>query len=130
MIYPHSLSNYPKGFHGYVVSPHKICIQFKDVNTKLRVAYRDTSDLVKLPTTEKAMPITPNGVGIDILAIGCEMPTIEDLQGRLISAYEEYYIKHSEYYRKTYNKNFSDFIGTAKLNLEILHNKIQLGELK
>ena len=109
-IYKHSFANYPKDFLGTVVSPHKICLQFQDVRTTLRVAYRDESDLIKLPDTSKALPVVSSGVGIDILAVGCEMPVLERLQDELIKAYKVYSNQHSVYYNKHYGKDFKDFI--------------------
>ncbi len=118
ITYRHSFANYPKSFKGFVVSPHKICLQWSTVQTKLRIAYRDDSDLLKLPTTERALPVVPNGVGIDTLAVGCEMPIIEELQDQLIKAYAEYWEKHSEYYSNKYGKGFSLFLLNTIKKLE------------
>lgn len=122
--YKHSLANYPKNFHGYVVSPHKICIQFKDVGTKLRVAFKNTSDLIKLPSTEVALPIVTKGVGIDILAVGCEFPVLEDLQMKLLDAYKEYYMKHKDDYKRLYGKSFKDFLYATQLKLSYLLSEV------
>ena len=110
ITYKHSFANYPKKFLGTVVSPHKICLQFQDVRTTLRVAYRDESDLIKLPSTDPALPVVPSGVGIDILAVGCEMPVLEQLQSALIKAYKIYKEQHNDYYIKHYGKHFYEFI--------------------
>lgn len=117
-VYRHSFAMYPGSFKGFVVSPHKICLQWSTVQAKLRVAYRDTSDLIKLPDTNKALPVISSGVGIDTLAVGCEMPVIEQLQNQLITAYAEYWDKHSEYYNKEYGKGFSIFLRETINKLE------------
>lgn len=119
--YKHSLANYPKDFLGYVVSPHKICIQFQDVRTTLRAVPNQHEDLTKLPTGDKALPIIPTGVGINVLAVGCEFPVLEKLQMDLISAYKEYYSKYKEDYRRLYGKDFKeDFLKALQVKLGYL----------
>ena len=68
----HSVANYPRGFIGYVVSPIKICIQFENVQSKLR--FKQGADYIKLPDTNKALPITTTGTEIDILAVAGVTP--------------------------------------------------------
>lgn len=115
--YKHSVANYPESFFGTVVSPHKICLQFQEVVIKLRVAFHDESDLIKLPSEEMAMPVIGQGVAIDILAVGCPMPVLEKLQQDLVTSYGAYAQMHSEYYKKTYGKDFKDFLVQTTSNL-------------
>lgn len=105
----HSIANYPKGFLGCVVSPTKICLQFEDVQSKLRV--KEGADYVKLPDTSKALPISHLGTDVDILAVGCQMPVLEDAQFRLIEAYDKYGKLYSDVYAETYEgKQFIDYL--------------------
>jgi len=62
-----SIANYPKKFHNTVVSPTKICIQFSHVESKLRL--KAGGYYIKLPDGYKGLPITPEGVDIDQLAV-------------------------------------------------------------
>ncbi|MBA4259163.1 MAG: hypothetical protein C0446_08360 [Chitinophaga sp.] len=111
----HSVANYPSYFLGYVVSPLKICMQFKEVESKLR--FKNGAEYIKLSNTDKVLPIKTTGTPIDILAIGCIMPVLEETQLNLIEAYKEYYTKHSDIYEQTYKRSF-------KMFLEILKNRI------
>ena len=81
----HSIANYPESFLGCVVSPTKICVQYKEVESKLR--YVEGGEYIKLPNTSKALPISVHGTEVDILAVGCQMPVLEDIQFGLIEAY-------------------------------------------
>jgi len=118
--YKHSTANYPESFLGTVISPHKMCLQFLDVVTKLRVAYHDTSDLIKLPCENMAMPVVGQGVAIYSLNIACPMPLLEKLQQELVTSYGAYLQMHSEYYKRTYGKDFSRFLIETRDNLDEL----------
>lgn len=104
----HSIANYPLRFFGYVVSPTKICLQFEDVFSKLR--FKQGADYIKMPDTIKALPIKITGTDVDILAVGCQLPVIEELQRSLIAAYVEYGTQHSNTYLTTYGQHFTDFL--------------------
>jgi len=112
----HSLANYPKEFLGYVISPTKICIQFSEVSTKLR--FKEGGQYIKLLDTSKALPIKTTSTEIDILAVGCQMPVLENLQMSLIKAYKEYKIRHEKEYKEKYNKEFKDFLLKIKMEIE------------
>lgn len=112
----HSIANYPKAFLGCVVSPTKICLQFEEVESKLR--YKEGGTYVKLHDTSKALPISVLGTKIDILAVGCQMPELEALQSALIEAYIKYGRLHNETYHNTYfGKEFLDFLKETQLSL-------------
>ena len=112
----HSIANYPLGFVGCVVSPTKICLQFSDVTCKLRV--KEGAAYVKLPNTSKALPIAHTGTEVDVVAVGCQMPELEALQGALIEAYIKYGRLHKETYHNTYSgKEFLDFLKETHLSL-------------
>jgi hypothetical protein len=110
MKYPYALAQYPKSYLGYKVSPYKICIQFNNPLVKLRTLGNDRKQLPKLPDLKCYFPVTDEGKELEIIATGCLMPTIEDMQLDLISAYKEYYQAHKEYYKENYNKDFKDFL--------------------
>jgi len=112
----HSLANYPTQFLGCVVSPNKICMQFSDVQSKLR--FKQGAHYIKLPDTSKALPITPTGTDVDLLAVGCVMPVLEQTQLNLIQAYLEYGIKHSDSYRDKYSSEFLGFLIRVHKELE------------
>ncbi len=118
--YKHSFANYPKGFEGTVISSHKICLQFKDVEVDLRIAYKDTSDLIKLPDTKHALPVVSDGVNIHILAVGCEWPVLEQLQDQLIESYIKYAKIHKGAYKRLYDKEFKDFVSKLKVEVDKL----------
>lgn len=116
--YNHSFANYPKSFKGCVVSPYKICMQFSDPQIKLRVADRDTSDLIKLPSTEFALPVSTSGVDIETTAVGCVMPVLEGAQFGLLEAYLKYGRLHSDEYKKRTDNNFLDFLLKMRVELD------------
>lgn len=116
------IAAYPKYFHGFVVSPTKICIQFSSPQLILRTLGKDQPGLYKLPNTDKVLPVSIMGTDIDVLAVGCQMPTIEALQHQLIDAYKEYKTKHTDIYKETYEKDFTQFIKQVieRLQKEVL----------
>ena len=83
-----SLANYPSKFLGCVVSNHKICLQFGDVTSKLR--FKEGAEYVKMPDTVKAIPIKTTGTDVDILAVGCPLPVLFELQLKLVQACGEH----------------------------------------
>lgn len=114
----HSIANYPTRFLCCVVSPTKICIQFEDVQSKLR--FKDGASYVKLPDTTKALPISTTGTEVDILAVGCQMPTIVQLQMELLHAYERYSDQYKERYAQEYGIEFRSFLEELRDGLTAL----------
>lgn len=108
--YKHSIANYPHKYLGSVVSPRKICLQFKTVLTKCRVAYKNTSDLLKRPDGRIAIPITTDGDYVDIVANGVPIAEIVELQKDLLNAYKIYIKQYSDYYKEDTGKVFKDEI--------------------
>lgn len=118
----HSLANYPLKFLGYVISPTKICLQFEEVTTKLR--FKQGADYIKLPSTAKALAIEPTGTSVDILAVGCQMPVLKDMQHQLIHSYRTYLHEHSATYYQTYGADFMEFLIEIREGLdEIIHSR-------
>lgn len=121
----HSLANYPKNFLGCVVSPTKICLQFEDVQVKLRV--KEGAEYIKLPDTSKALPIPHTGTEVDITAVGCQMPVLEELQSALIEAYIKYGQLHWETYEQTYGGQFIDFLKRTRASIDNAISKLTDG---
>lgn len=125
----HSIAQYPTSFKGTVVSPTKICLQFEDVEAKLR--FMEGAEYMKLPDTYKALPISVNGTSVDVSAVGCQMPTIEVLQAELLQAYLKYGRLYSQTYEEVYEgRKFIDFIERTVVELtrisKVLRNKEQI----
>lgn len=110
MHYKATLANYPQAFKGYVVSPTKICIQFNGCQVKLRPLIDINNFSKHGPNNDRIIPIATTGTDIEGIAVGCQLPVVEEYQLGLLDAYEEYYNKYKEIYSSTYNKNFKDFI--------------------
>ena len=106
------LANYPKGFRGCVVSPTKICLQFEDVQVKARRFDREEAKKVMIQRNNKnpELPIETTGTDIEVTAVGCQMPTLEQMQIGLIGAYAEYYRTNREVYQQTYDRDFRTFL--------------------
>lgn len=115
--YQHNLASYPKTWIGTMISPTKICLQWSQPLVKLRVFNNETKDLIKLPNTDKAATIPTQGCEFNILAVGCQLPVIEDLQMTLLDSYRQYYTQHRVTYSETYNKDFKDFLINLKTTL-------------
>ena len=113
-----SLANYPKKFLGYVVSPLKICLQFEEVESKLR--FKQGAEYIKLPTTEKAMVIKPTGSPLDILSVGCPIEVLLEAQTALVEAYREYMNKHGEEFKEKTGRNFKDELRKINKSLDEL----------
>lgn len=128
--FKHSVANYPDSFLGIVVRPHNMCIQFRGVTSKLRVAHFDESDLVKCLNNIKVLPLSTEGIKIDISGMGTPIPLIEELQEGLIEAYLKYYKENEKYYRKTYNKDFLSFLLRQRASLTRVITVIERMELE
>jgi hypothetical protein len=121
MRYPVSLANYPESFKGYVVSPTKICLQFNNPQVKLRLHDTDREDFAKYgPNSDRMLPIGTLGTDVDCIAVGCQMPVVEEYQLQLIEAYKKYWRLYRGHYEKTYGKSFLDFL---------LHLRVSIGNL-
>lgn len=88
----HSLANYPKEFIECVVTKGKICLQFGNVDVKLR--YKEGGEYIKLPSTVKALPIPVTGTKVDISAIGCQLPVLFSMLDDLVGALGEQFSLH------------------------------------
>lgn len=127
MKYPYGLACYPNNWFQAKVSRTKICIQFQGVDMKLRSLSHDLNPLPKrVSDQQRYIPITTTeGDSVEILAVGCQMPVIEDLQMQLIDAYNHYARHYLEDYKKEYNKDFAIFLESAIIRLQETLNKIK-----
>jgi len=106
-----AFANYPESFRGYVVSATKICLQFDNPQVKLRLQQTDKTLYNKGGTdSDRYVPVYTSGTNIDCIAIGCQMPVVEDYQLQLIEAYLKYFLTHKKTYHETYGKKFKDFV--------------------
>lgn len=121
--YPYAFAQYPQTFIGCKVSPTKICMQFGDPTIKLRIMDGDRKMLPKQPSCHPYAEVTENGVDFSVIATGCQMPVIEELQRGLCVAYDEYLKLHQGTYNKEYNKNYIDFLKEIKVEFERLITK-------
>lgn len=83
--FDHTVAAYPKEWSAYVVSPKKICIQFKDVQLKTRAPFHKDG-LKSTPRGTYEMPIDTQGTDLNGLAVGIPIhpyPTVLEniLQG-------------------------------------------------
>lgn len=124
----HSLANYPTTFKGTVISPTKICMQFSDVEVKLRKNLESTEGLLKQIDNILALPIRVTGSPVAGVAVGCQLPVLEALQQALIDAYVHYGNLHSDRYRKEYGKEFMDFLLNTQTQLNTAIDKLKVGE--
>lgn len=118
--YPYGFANYPKKFKGYVVSPAKICLQYNDVDVKLRPLGASLEGLPKVPEGGVAVPITQQGNNINTLAVGHYIGVLEPMQLGLIEAYRDYYLEYGEGYKELFDRDFRDFLSEVHLKLEEL----------
>lgn len=88
----HNLANYPKCFLGCVVTKGKICLQFGNVDVKLR--YKEGAKYVKLPSCEKALPITSLGTYVNASSMGCPISVVFSMLHQTVDALVTYLDKH------------------------------------
>lgn len=124
----YNLANYPNEFKGCVISPTKICLQYKNVQTKLRLMTEHMNYLPKDTSCERYLPIYANGTDIDILSVGCQLPIVENMTLGLIDAYKTYYYKHELDYATFYGRPLKDFIIKLKTQVDDLYNFIVSNE--
>jgi hypothetical protein len=114
-----AIANYPKRFKSYVVSPTKICLQYEDVQVKLRCAdgikYFQWGD-----DSSPHLPISTHGTEVDIIAVGCQLPEVERAQLALLDAYGEYMKFHNKDYQREYGKDFLDFLYLMRGKLDVV----------
>ncbi len=123
----HKLANYPTGFGGTVVSPTKICIQYTGVQTKLRVNVYSKTPIIKTPDSHRAISIRDDGTDIGVLAVGCQLPVLEQVQMGLIEAYRSYAREHSDTYAEKYGKSFMSFLLRMQAELDKVIGEIENG---
>lgn len=85
---PNGFAAYPKSFRGTMVSERKICLQFNSPQVKLR-KWSDEG-IVKLPNTQRALPVPVSGIDLSVLAVGCPLETIIELRQALDAACKEH----------------------------------------
>lgn len=94
--YPYTIAAYPLDFHKYVISPKKICMQFKGVQCKLRAPYKDSADLKRTSWGSKEMPIDTKATDINVLALGVPLDLYPELIKQMLTALKEHAEIHPE----------------------------------
>ena len=105
-----AIAQYPGDFRECMVTKDKICMQFNEVPTKLRLLGHDAKQLPKGVGSQPYVPLTPEPKSFGISAVGCYMPVLESTQEGLVTAYKEYLERFSEEYKLKYNKDFKEFL--------------------
>jgi hypothetical protein len=119
----HSMAGYPTSFRGTVISPTKICMQFNSVELKLRLLAG--KEYLKIPDGSRGMMVSHTGTPVDVLSVGCQLPTLEDLQAALVQAYLIYGTTHKQRYREEYGKEFIDFLEQTKNQITTVINSLK-----
>lgn len=88
--FPYGIAAYPKKFKEYVISPHKICLQFTDVQCKLRPLGHETLSLARGNRNAPVMPVSTKGTDIDTLAVGIPLHLYPELLTNIIKALKEH----------------------------------------
>ena len=122
--YNQGIACYPTKFKGYVVSPTKICLQYEDVQLKMRPLEAGVDDLPKLGTGHRYIPVSSETQEVKILANGHQMPELEAMLSNVIDAYAQYARYHKETYRITYGKDLIDSLLLLQAKLNNLITKI------
>ena len=115
MYHKFGLATYPTKFKGTVVSPTKICLQFSEVDVKLRTLGEDAKMLPKDPLTHQPVAsISTESEPFSVLAVGCQMPVVISLMEQLIMALETYSHAHIPTYRTTYGRDLKTDLSKVK----------------
>lgn len=78
-----------------MVSPNKICVQFNDVNLKLRPQHLYRDELVKPPGKEVGVFVDTTGKDdVEFIAVGMTLDVLKETQVKLLDAYKEHQEKH------------------------------------
>lgn len=91
--YEHSIAAYPIEFKQIVVSPQKLCLQFKTVQCKTRAPH-NKNGLKKTHHGTWEMPIDTHGTNIEVLAVGIPLKMYPQLLREIMSSID----KHDELY--------------------------------
>lgn len=91
--YSHGVAAYPLSFDRYVVSPHKICLQFKGVQLKARPIESDEG-MKRGPKGTKELAVNTKGTEIVRLAVGIPL----DMYPQLLQEIERALKEHEETY--------------------------------
>lgn len=91
--FTYGIAAYPTKWEQYVISPEKICIQFKTVQCKTR-APNESEGLNKTKWGTWSMPIDTQGTDINILALGVPIK----LYPEVLSNIKEAVVKHDSLY--------------------------------
>lgn len=128
--FPYGVAAYPSRFRGYVISSTKICLQWEDVQLKTRPLGLNTDDLAKGKNGNKVMPISTIGTDVSVIAVGNQLPVLEQTLFELMEAFVEYNRLHAETYEKEYGRKFIDYLEALRVELDRTILRIHNGEFR
>ena len=105
--FDHALAAYPKEWSAYLVSPQKICLQFKDVQVKTRSPFHKEG-LISTPRGTFEMPIDTHGTDLNGIAVGVPLHLYPVLLKNILAAILEHDAKHPELSIKSQIKDIID----------------------
>lgn len=111
--FPHTLATYPLSWGQYLISAHKICIQFKDVQCKTRVTTDPVTDLKRTTWGAWDMPIDTHGTEIPLLAVGIPIHIYPDVMTALLEAFKTHSELHPEQSLADFMLDYADKIKEA-----------------
>jgi hypothetical protein len=115
--YKHGIACYPVEWKEYVISPKKICFQFKNVECKTRIKDRDMRELIQLGNNNWALPIEQQPVQVSFIAIGLMMEGHKEMLDQLLNAYEEYIALYDNDFKEhlvKVNKRLTEILDASK----------------
>lgn len=117
-VFPYGIAAYPLGFRGTVISPTKICLQYEDVQCLARPLGLDKSELHAGKNGNLNLPVSTQGTDISVIAVGSQLPVLEQMLFTVIADFREYHKRHAKDYEKAYDRKFVDFLGALKVELD------------
>jgi hypothetical protein len=88
--FDYSIAAYPKEWSAFLVSPQKICLQFKDVQLKTRAPF-SKEGLIATPRGSYEMPIDTHGTDLNGLAVGVPLHLYPVLLDNILKGIEEHH---------------------------------------
>lgn len=120
------LAAYPDTFKEVVISPTKLCLQFNEVEMKVRLLGNDGKQLPKDPLTHQPVAHISTGGkdGFGLLSVGCQMPVVFNLLKTVLLALEKYSQQHTNTFKKTYNKELKSEIKELKVMIDVILSQL------
>lgn len=95
-LYPHGMAAYPINWKQYVISEQKICIQFDDIQFKVR-ASEGKEGLKTNNWGTHELPIDTHGTQLHTLAVGIPIGLYPEVIKNIVKAVKEHDELHPNY---------------------------------